>query len=271
MVDEFVTTTRATIALGVGDHEGAATQLQLGADVARSAGRLGGAALGLAVAAIERMLAGDAGAAVPLASEGLDLARRAGAPFAVRENLLALAGALADSDRARAEALLREWSQLAAANSYQNLTQAVQAVLVGARLEGWEEVLRLAPAAIRACQWSGFRPQFVALFNIVARALVSWDAEGAAVLQGAARRFAMASIDLAAPSSAAASAGSPSSPAADTGVITTMRRNTTGLLLDRLGDTRLHELRAQGEVMDDDHAVAYALDVIAMAQAATTS
>ena len=267
LIDEWVTLTRSTIALGTGDHSEAAIQLQLGAEIALSAGRLGTAALGLANAAIERTLAGDAGAAVPLASEGLELARRAGAPFAVAQNLLSLAGALADQDRARAEALLREWSQGMAATSYHNLTQAVQAVLVAARLEGWEDVLRLAPAAVRGTHWAGQRPQLVALFNVVARALVPGNPEGAAVLQGAARRLAMASIDMSARSPARATAGSAGQRDGDTGVITSLRRETTGLILEHLGDTRLRELRAQGEVMDEDHMVAHALDLIARAQA----
>jgi hypothetical protein len=61
------------------------------------------------------------------------------------------------------------------------------------------------------------------------------------------------------------------SPVGNSGLITQLRRDTTGLLLERLGDSRLHELRAQGDAMDNDHAAAYALDTIARAQAATTS
>ena len=44
--------------------------------------------------------------------------------------------------------------------------------------------------------------------------------------------------------------------------VTTLRRVTTGRLSDQLGDARLHELRAQGGAMDDDHAVSLALTVI---------
>lgn len=38
---------------------------------------------------------------------------------------------------------------------------------------------------------------------------------------------------------------------------------TTDLLCDSLGEGRLRELRAQGEAMDDDAIVTYALDAIA--------
>jgi hypothetical protein len=64
--------------------------------------------------------------------------------------------------------------------------------------------------------------------------------------------------------------GSAGRPVGDTGLITQLRRDTTGLLLERVGITRLHELRAQGDAMDDDQAAAYALDAIAKAQATTT-
>ena len=52
----------------------------------------------LANTAMAHMMAGNADAAAALASEGLDLARRAGAPVSIVMNLVALAGALADRD-----------------------------------------------------------------------------------------------------------------------------------------------------------------------------
>jgi hypothetical protein len=45
-----------------------------------------------------------------------------------------------------------------------------------------------------------------------------------------------------------------------------LRRQTTAILQEALGDARLHALRAQGEAMDDDHTVEYALDAITRAQ-----
>jgi hypothetical protein len=41
-----------------------------------------------------------------------------------------------------------------------------------------------------------------------------------------------------------------------------VRRETTALLAQGLGEERLHELRARGEALDNDHAVAFALDAI---------
>jgi hypothetical protein len=44
--------------------------------------------------------------------------------------------------------------------------------------------------------------------------------------------------------------------------VTELRRATTGLLRDAPGERRLPELRAQGEAMNTDEAVAYALEAI---------
>ena len=47
--------------------------------------------------------------------------------------------------------------------------------------------------------------------------------------------------------------------------VTELRRQTTAALRNTLGQTRLHQLRAEGEAMNDDHAVAYALEAISRA------
>ena len=53
-------------------------------------------------------MTGDPEAAIPLATEGLAVARRLGMPTHITLNLAALAGALADPDPDRAALLLRE-------------------------------------------------------------------------------------------------------------------------------------------------------------------
>jgi hypothetical protein len=50
-----------------------------------------------------------------------------------------------------------------------------------------------------------------------------------------------------------------------------VRRETTGLLAAALGEERLRHLRAEGEAMDDDRAVAYTLDQIAKALTDSTT
>jgi hypothetical protein len=48
-------------------------------------------------------------------------------------------------------------------------------------------------------------------------------------------------------------------------LLTKLRRQTTAALRNALGETRLRQLRAEGEAMDYDHAVAYALEAISRA------
>jgi hypothetical protein len=137
-------------------------------------------------------------------------------------------------------------------------------------LGDWDQVLRFAPDPIRGFHWLGQRPNLAGQFNIVARALAPLDAETAALLQGATRRLVstpsvprpVVAIDQTpAPAPSAA-------PSGGGGIIADLRRQTTAILRDALGDARLRELRSQGEAMDDDQIVAIALDAIARAQAA---
>jgi NAD(P)-dependent dehydrogenase (short-subunit alcohol dehydrogenase family) len=100
---------------------------------------------------------------------------------------------------------------------------------------------------------------------IVVRAITRTAADSAAVLQGAARGM------IPAPP-AARTTTSPTSDASQTrapspaSFVAELRRETTGLLRDALGEQRLHALRAEGQAMSTDDAVAYALNAIAHAQ-----
>jgi hypothetical protein len=80
---------------------------------------------------------------------------------------------------------------------------------------------------------------------IVARAVASTSPEAASVLQRAANRIF------------------PNQPER----INELRAATTSILEEAIGEDRLGELQTQGDVMDQDHAVAYALDSIAKALA----
>jgi hypothetical protein len=174
------------------------------------------------------------------------------------------ARAFADQDPERAKLLLRESSQLRDSLGYESWPELTQSVLIGARLGDWPHTLTVAPPSIRHLHWTGDRPLLGAVFNVVGRAIAPTDPEAAAVLQGAARRLVTAGLE---PSASTASVPTSSSNA---DYVTDMRQATTGLLVDALGDTRLHELRAEGDAMDTDHAVAYALDAIARAAAVTS-
>ena len=49
-------------------------------------------------------------------------------------------------------------------------------------------------------------------------------------------------------------------------MITELRRQTSTVLREVLGEERLHQLRSEGERMDSDKAATYALDAVAQAQ-----
>jgi hypothetical protein len=127
----------------------------------------------------------------------------------------------------------------------------------------WSLVLTLAPVAIQHLHWVGDRPFLAGILNVVARALAPNDPESAAVLQGASRRFVPAVHTPRAQHSASSSVIAPAGPTPGAAsFVTELRRQTTATLGDILGEERLRHLRAEGEAMDDDHVVAYALNAI---------
>ncbi len=264
----LVSMTRGNVALSRGAWSDAAIDFGRCADVARSVGRTALMAINLGAEALARTMAGDANGAVPIATEGLAAARQAAMPTVLIMNLNNLAAALADEDPERAQVLLRESLELTASLDHEGLQALINTVLTTARIENWSQALELAPAPIRYLHWNNDAPQLAGILNVVARALANIDAEAAAVLQGAARRLATVAIvtpdrTTAALDARPASADrSSSGPADNAGFITTLRRTTTGLLHDRLGEARLREKRAEGDALDTDRAVAYALDAI---------
>jgi hypothetical protein len=258
------------MALVTGAHGEAAEYLEDAARWSVRAGRPGRAAADLGGAAFEAVLAGDSHTAKRLAESGLSLARQAPSPMARTLNLNALAGALIDDDPERAKNLLRESLEIRAGALYAG-ADLTQGVFLWASLGEWSETLELAAQAIRSVEWSTMWFNLVAISNIVARALAEFDAEAAAVLQGIARHFATYYVGAAEPPTMSRAVGDSESPGAApahaAGLIVRLRRDTTRLLVEGLGDERLHELRSQGEAMDNTEAIAYALDAIARARA----
>ena len=263
IVAQVVSNARANLAFSRGALQDAATYMERSVEIGRSCGRPASVVMSLGSAATFYVMAGNSPAAVPLAREGLALARQLGMPTAVALCLTALAGALADADPEQARALLRESLQLEASLDYETWSEITQAALISARLEEWDQALDLASRAIRHLHWGGERPLLGAMSNIVARVLAPVTAEAAAVIQGAAYVLATQSPTAAAPVPAGQprAAGGPRTGTAS--FVTDLRRETTGLLRDRLGEQRLRELRAQGGLMNTDEAVAYVLDAVA--------
>ena len=133
-------------------------------------------------------------------------------------------------------------------------------MLVAARLRDWPIALELTERAVDHLHWVGDRPQLAGVLNVVARAVVDEDPEAAAVLQGAARRLAVA--DLSAADLSPPAVQSQAAPGAGGGLIGELRRETTGMLDVILGGERRRELRAVGEAMNLDRTATYALDTI---------
>jgi hypothetical protein len=156
-----------------------------------------------------------------------------------------MASALANSDPERAKALLRESNQLRTTLDYESWSELNLQVLVSARVREWSLSLELASVAIPHLHWQGNRFSLASEIYVVARALAPTSPEPAAVLQGAADRLAPNQL----------------------GYINELRRETTNIVVEAVGQDRLRALQTQGEVMDYDRAVAYALDEIANARA----
>jgi predicted ATPase/class 3 adenylate cyclase len=266
-VDVLVSAARGIQAIAIGAWDEAAAETEHTVELARSVRKDARVVDLLVGAAFNYAMAGNPGAAARLASESLDLARRSGGPAFIATSLTALAGAIADREPHRARALLAESLELRAAIEFQRPYDSTHTVLIAARIADWPLVLKVAPDAIRLHHWAGERPYLSGIFNVVARALPPGDPESAAVLQGAAGRLAPAAAR--APrgiGTATANAVSPAAEAAATAsLVTELRRQTTAALRNALGETELHRLRAEGEAMDDAHAVAYALEAISEA------
>jgi len=263
-VDVLVSWARSLQAMAIGAWDEAAAHAEHTVELA---GREFHVVDILAGGALACTMAGNPDAATRLASEALDLARRSGAPLSIALSLIALAGALAEHEPQRARALLAESLELQATIEVQGVHEATSAALIAARTADWPLVLKLGPDVIRGLHWAGDRPYLAGIFNVVALAIASGDPESAAVLQGAARRLTPAAVPVPRGIEVAAANAVPPAGAAPSGAsfVTELRRQTTAALRNTLGQTRLHQLRAEGEAMNDDHAVAYALEAISRA------
>jgi tetratricopeptide (TPR) repeat protein len=266
-VDVLVSWARSLHAIAIGAWDEAAAHAEHTVELVRS-GRTEDYLVDiLAGAALAYTMAGNPDAAARLASKALDLARRSGAPLSLALSLIALAGALAEHEPQRARALLAESLELQATIEVQSEREVTSAALIAARIADWPLVLTLAPGAIGGLHWAGDRPYLSGIFNVVARAIASGEPESAAILQGAALRLVPAAatvprcIEVAAANAVSPTSAAPSSAS----FLTELRRQTTAALRNTLGDALMHQLRAEGESMDDDHAVAHALEAISRA------
>jgi hypothetical protein len=226
-------------------------------------------------AASSYVLAGAFERALPLAERGLELARRYQGPRHVAWALAALAGAVSRDNPQRAKRLLQESAQARAkldpiAPEVFGPYLHVQAFLVAARLADWDEILRMATRCIRGLHWLGDRLPLAGVLNVTARALVATDPETSALLQGGAGQVATVAV-LNRPSLQLERTTEQQKTEAQTtpppGLITELRRETTAVLHQALGEARLRELRAQGRTIDIDDLVSTALQAVSRSRA----
>jgi hypothetical protein len=232
-VEEVICGARSNIALAAGAFADAARINERAAGLARAGGDLADASLQLIGAAGAYLLVGDAPSAVPLAQEGLTLARQIGAPALIATGLLVVGATVAENDPDRSRAYLRESRELSSALGYQSWLDHVWAAWIALLVNDRTATLELGRDGIHALQRAGNRIRIGPLLHLIAGALAATRPEAAAIIEGAAESYVVHAPLFALASSAAG-----------TGV---------------LGDARARELRARGADMDWDQAVAYTL------------
>jgi predicted ATPase/class 3 adenylate cyclase len=268
-VENLVCQARADVAMVRGAFADAVAYNKQAADIARADGKLAVASVNLALGAWYCTIAGDETGAVPLAGEALAHARRADMPFVLITALLVLGNALADTDPDQARACLDESLDRSAALGYENTNTLGLAFVLVSRLDDAPATLGIAGTTIRQLHWARQPVWLYASLNVVARALVTTRPDAAAIIQGAARAITLRTLETPVDSKANVTRRSPTPTTG--GLFVKVRRETTGLLAAALGNERLRQLRAEGETMDDDRAVAYTLDQIAKARTDSTT
>ena len=226
----------------------------------RRADNMGLVVTNLAGAASALCYAGRFTDAVPVATEGLALARALGMPRHINECLIALAQALSRQDPERASALLDEAGHQNL--EYEAYSELIRITLAAAMISDWPLTARFATRSIPHAHWMNHRPYLHGVLTVSARALADTDPEAAATIQGAAHTLMITATPTTTPA-AASQAAPPGEPANGPNLFVETRRETTGILVDAIGREGLHELRERGAALDTDSAVAYTLSRLA--------
>ncbi|HEX5587923.1 MAG TPA: hypothetical protein VFZ17_11495, partial [Acidimicrobiia bacterium] len=255
-VEMFVSALRASLATNAGalgeaaDHDLEAARCARRDDLpVMAAWYLGGAANNLGWL--------DPETARSLAREGLALARQTGAPIAIAMNLVALGQALAPDDPDEARVLLDETMQHETAPAYEHPSLLASIAFAAALVAAWRTALRATSRAMHHQLRSGRAvPPLIlgGIVNLAARGLAERLPEAAAVLQGA----VVVVFQRVTPSIEGATTGTTAQPSTIADFMAGVRRDTTQLLIETLGEARVRELRAQGAVKTEDQALVYA-------------
>jgi predicted ATPase len=263
LVEMYASTARAAVAMANGALHEAGELSQLAVDAARRLGLERSATVALSGAAAFYAFAGDADAAIPLATQALANARALGVPLITTRCLSALAAAIAEQDPTSAGALLEEFLQVRAAARYEATMDATQATFAAGRLRDRRLILEIAARAVPGLHWTNAWPQLGGVLNMVAWALTTSNPEAAALLQGAARRLARSGArDGATPATSSTTPSAERSYSRTGGVVVELRRAAARDLAATLGDDRLHQLRSDGEATGSDEIARRAIALI---------
>jgi predicted ATPase len=209
--------------------------------IQRGQNDIGGLALALASSAWARTFTGDPHSARGNADEAIALARQVGQPSVLERVFMLTAHSLANSEPDRALTLLNEGIDLVTDRGRPDEMEAGTWGVAGhlaSRLGKRSDALRYFARAIRQFHHAGALPVLGPLLRRVGDLLVPDDPEAAAILHGA------------------GDTGFPSPHIADE------HRQAVAALDLALGPAPHHELNDRGKALTQDHAVAFALDVI---------
>jgi predicted ATPase/class 3 adenylate cyclase len=267
LVGAWVCQAEGLLESGYGLWRAAADHGQRGAGLALAAGHAAMASGLLGAAAVSLVASGDEAGAIDAATRALTLARQSAGARTINQAVTSLAMAVADTDPARARALLTEAFETMEEVGYAQAGLMLSGANVAARLGDWRLTLRLTRRAIPEAHWMGAPVLLQGAFIYDAAALADTRPDAAARLQGAARSIRRTT---------AANQGTPdkgtppvSAPARG-GMVTGLHRDATRRLANTLTEDHVTRLRREGEEMDVDHAVAYALAEIDAALADPT-
>jgi predicted ATPase len=248
----------AIVAANTGDIRRGAHLFLQAAETAHAAGRLTMAAW-LAGSGGQYLSWIDPDGAAQAASEGLAWARQSGSPYTINLNLWALAMALAESDPDRARELLAEATRSGLENVW-----LISACTAAGRLGEWSLLLHMAEPLLAFEQRTGLVGELNTggFLNLVARGLAPSQPETAAQIQGAVAGLTSLTTVEQPP---LVGGVNPSRPSTTTHIGASpiaefhrqVRRETSRLIVESIGEPRMRELRAQGAGMDRDQTYAF--------------
>jgi predicted ATPase/class 3 adenylate cyclase len=230
---------RTFLAMGAGNVAEVIKDADHAAALCRARGDEPSLVLSLFQAAVGRAFVGDTTAAISKAEEAVDLARRVASPSLTGAALAAAGFVLGASQPERALALLGEAVELSALRKRGPLGQvwAVAGYVASVHGNG-RDALAFYAKALDELHWVGARTILGAVLRSVADLLADDDTEAAAVLHGAGDALAP---EFVVPRDTAKA-----------------HEHALAALKTSLNESRRNQLQAQGAVMSEDHAVAYA-------------